>query len=144
MKRFLLLATLMLFTVPAMAQVNLAWDPYSDAAAITGFKAYMSKTSMVYSPTPVATFIGGALVAGSVPKPTSFGRYYFVLIAYYTDPAVPSVTYESDYSNEVSTVIKPKAPKLNTAQQVAQAVGKAVTKMAGVFKPHKNLKIIED
>jgi hypothetical protein len=42
---------------------------------------------------------------------------------------------------EVSTVIKPKPPKLNTVQQVARAVKGAVTKMAGAFREKKNLRI---
>ena len=42
---------------------------------------------------------------------------------------------------EVSTVIKPKPPKLNTVQQVAHSIKDAVGKVAGVFGNKKNLRI---
>lgn len=95
-------------------QVTFAWDP--DAEAITGFKLYQSKQSGNYTSTPVATFTPGTLVTGSIPKPTSFGRYYYVLTAYAVDTTVtPNVTTESGYSNEVTLVVNPRPPKLNSA-----------------------------
>jgi hypothetical protein len=114
MKIFLIVTLLLVFSIPALAQgtVNFAWDVHPEAAQLTGFKLYQSKVSGSYGLTPVATFSGGALVSGSIPKP-GLGRYYYVLTAF-------NAEVESDVSNEVTLTIKPKAPKLNTATQVGR------------------------
>lgn len=112
-----LFITILSCAAPLFAQgtITLAWDP--DAESITGFKLYQSKTSGIYTAgTPVATFTPGTLTTGTIPKPTSFGKYFYVLTAYSLDTTVtPNATMESGFSNEVSVLVTPKSPKLNTA-----------------------------
>lgn len=149
MRKFLLFSIMLLVALPLMAQtgtVTFAWDSHPESAAIDGFKLYQTKQSMNYTTTPVATYTPGALTTGTIPKPTSFGRYYFVLTAFKTDTSVsPSVLIESDYSNEVSLVVKPKAPVLKTAILTAlMAPVKCIEKMAGLFGGgKKQLKIVK-
>jgi len=131
---------LILMALPAMAQtINFAWDPHEEAAQITGFKLYQSKQSNSYTITPVATFTGGSLVTGSIPQP-ALGRYYYVLTAFKDDAGY---ILESSYSNEVTLVLKPKPPKLNSAIQViASTISKPFTYLAGLIRKDKrNLKI---
>jgi hypothetical protein len=81
------------------------------------------------------SFISGTLTTGSIAALSSPGEYCCVLTAYMVDA-------ESDVSNEVSLVIKPKAPKLNSVQQIALGVKNTVTKFAGLFRGKKQLRII--
>jgi hypothetical protein len=139
MKRYgFILAMLILMAIPAMAQtVTFAWDPHPEAAQLTGFKLFQSKTSWTYGATPVATFTGGALTTGTIPKP-GLGRYFYVLTAFTPD-------VESDFSNEVSLVVKPQKPNLKSAVQSAALLPvKGAVKFAGLFKGKKNLRIIEE
>lgn len=130
---------LLLLAAPAMAQQQLtfAWDlsPDDSLLGAGGYRLYQSKTRGVYSAPPVATVAAG--VSTVTITATALGRHYWVATSFAEDGT------ESAYSNEVSTVIKPKPPKLNTVQQVASAVRDAVVKVAGAFKDKKNLKIKE-
>ena len=138
MKTLIPIILFLALTGSATAQtVSFAWDPHPEAAALAGFKLYQSKTSMSYGATPVATFIGGTLATGTIAKP-GLGKYFYVLTAY-------TVDVESDFSNEVSLVVKPKAPKLNSAQQVAQAIKDTTIKVAGLFKgKEKGLRVVKE
>jgi hypothetical protein len=133
----LLALCLLLLAAPAMAQqqITFAWDlsPDDSLLGAGGYRLYQSKTSGVYSAPPVATVAPG-VSAVTIPA-TALGRYYWVVTAFAED------TTESDYSNEVTTVIKPRPPKLNTVQQVAHSIKDAVGKVAGVFGNKKNLRI---
>ena len=117
MRRVLSTIIWILIAFPAFSQtITFAWDPHPEAATITGFYLYQSKNAGTYGVTPVATFTPGTLTTGSIPKPTSFGRYYYVLTAYAVDTSVtPNLTLESDHSNEVSVNVKPKSPKIVSA-----------------------------
>jgi len=121
--------------------MDFAWDVYEEASSITGFYLYQSKQSGNYTEAPVGNF-SNTVTTGSIPKPSSYGRYYWVLTAYYIDTSVtPNLTTESDYSNEVSTVVKPKPPKLLSVIQTAWNVIKApVTYIAGLIS-NRNLRI---
>lgn len=144
MKLALAILLVLVFALPLAAQtVSFAWDPHPEATTITGFKLYQSKTSLTYIQPAVATFTGGALTTGSIPTPTAFGRYYFVLTAFYNDTTTnPPEVIESTNSNEVSLVVKPKQPKLVSAiQSAAMAPVKAMTYVAGLLKPDKGLRI---
>lgn len=137
MKHLLCLAVcLALLAVPAVAQnVNFAWDAHPEAAQLTGFKLYQAKTAG--GPyTSSATFTGGAAVTGSIAKP-GLGRYYFVLTAF-------NAEVESDYSNEVSLVVKPQKPNLKSA--VLSAMAKAANSLWAAIAGKKkvNLRIVED
>ena len=57
------------------------------------------------------------------------GEWYFAPTAFIGDGT------ESDYSNEVSATIKPKAPKVNTVTQIA--IAKPVTVIVGLFQSDK-------
>ena len=135
----LLALCLFLLAAPAMAQqITFAWDLSPDDSLLGaggGYRLYQSKTSGAYSAPPVATVLPGISTVSIAVN--ALGRHYWVATAFAEDGT------ESDYSNEVSTVIKPKPPKLNTVQQVASAVRDAVVKVAGAFKDKKNLKIKE-
>jgi hypothetical protein len=128
---------LFLLAAPAMAQqLTFAWDLSPDDSllgAAGGYRLYQSKTRGVYSTSPVATVAPGVSTISITVS--ALGRHYWVATAFSEDGT------ESDYSNEVSTVIKPKPPKLNTVQQVASAVRDAVARVAGLFKEKKNLRI---
>lgn len=113
MKKTLLLLAFLFLAVPVMAQnVVFEWDPHPEAAQLQGFKLYQSKQSGQYSAPPVATFNGGNLTTGSIAQP-ALGRWYFVLTAFTPEGL------ESGFSNEVTTVVKPKPPVLKTAVQTA-------------------------
>jgi hypothetical protein len=133
----LLVLCLLLIAIPAMAQRQLtfAWDlsPDDSLLGAGGYRLYQSKTSGVYSAYPVATVAPG--ISTVTLTVNAFGRHYWVATAFTEDGA------ESDYSNEVSTVIKPKPPKLNTVQQIAGAIKDTVEKVAGMFKEKKALRI---
>lgn len=136
MKHILLvLFIVVIVSIPAVAQnVTFAWEPHSEAAQLTGFHLYQSKTAG--GPyTAAATFAGGATVTGSIAKP-GLGRYYFVLTAY-----TPEV--ESDYSNEVSLVVKPKKPSLKSAVLSAMAKVGNTLWAALTGKSKDNLRIVE-
>lgn len=144
MKRFILFCLLALVASPAMAQtITFAWDAHEQAAVITGFKLYQSKQSGNYTAPAVATFTGGTLTTGTIPKPTSPGRYYWTLRAYMPDTATPGVDIESTDSNEVTDVVKPKAPTgfsrvLGAVASVPATVGRAVK---SVFVKERGLRI---
>lgn len=128
----------MLFGAGALAQttVSLAWDPHPQAADLEGFKLYCGKANRAYGGV-CATYLGGSLTTGTVviEKP---GNTCMALTAYIADGT------ESDFSNEVCQVIKPKAPtglKSTLVQAAAKVVNATVGKIAGLFRGHKNLKI---
>jgi len=135
----------MLLAAPLASQtITFGWDPHPEAAVIEGFKLYQSKQSGNYITAAVATFTGGTLVEGTAPKPSSPGRYYWVLRAYMTDPAFPGAIIESVNSNEVTDVIKPKEPTgfkrgtLDAITYLPRTVGRAVKSL---FTRQPNLKI---
>ena len=138
MKPFIALC-LILLAAPAMAQqITFAWDLSPDDSmlgATGGYRLYQSKTRGVYSAPPVATVAAGVSTVSITVN--ALGRHYWVATAFAEDGT------ESDYSNEVSTVIKPKPPKLNTVQQVAHAIRNTIEKVASVFKEKNNLRIKE-
>jgi len=141
MRQLLLITALLLLAAPLAAQtITFAWDPHPESAVIEGFKLYQSKQSGNYSAGPVVTFTGGTLVTGIAPKPTSPGRYYWVLRAYMPDPAVPGTFIESGNSNEVTDVIKPKEPTgfIKTLGAIATSIGSAVK---SIFVGKKGLRI---
>jgi hypothetical protein len=140
MKIALLVIALLLLTVPLMAQthVQLSWDLSADDAllgATGGYHLYASKTSGGYTATPIATTLPGVTTA-TIVRP-GLGKYYFIGRAFASDGT------EAPDSNEVSLVIRPAPMKLNTVQQIAQAIKGAVTKLAGLFSAKKNLRIVE-
>ncbi len=141
-----LLLTLVCLATPALAQaaINFAWDPHPEATNLTGFKLYQTTISGNYSQPAVATFTGGALTTGSIPNPTRFGRYYFILRAFFNDTTTTPVTViESDNSNEVSSVLKPKPPRLaSVVQSVVMAPVKGAVYIARVFVPQKGLRTL--
>lgn len=142
MKRSALVLIAILIPVLLQAQtVNFAWDPINDAG-VTGFKLYQSKQSGVYT-SIAATFTPGTATTGSIPKPTTYGRYYFAMTAFAVDTTVtPNVTVESAFSNEVSLVLKPNPPHLVSATLVAviKAPVKAIKWALGI-RPKGNLRI---
>jgi hypothetical protein len=135
----LLVLCLLLIAIPAMAQQQLtfAWDlsPDDSLLGAGGYHLYQSKTSGTYAGAPVATAMPG--ISTVTITATALGRHYWVATAFFEDGT------ESDYSNEVTAVIKPKPPKLNAVQQIAHSMASAVDKIAGLFKEKKNLKIKE-
>jgi hypothetical protein len=126
---------ILLIAVPCMAQSNLQfqWDSYGMASQATGYKLYQSITSGTYGSTPVATFVGGNLTSGTIPNPVLIGKYYFVLTAYASGN-------ESPYSNEVTYTVGLTAPT-GLKNPVLVAIGKVLTKLAGLFGWHPNLRI---
>lgn len=109
MKQLLTLALLLLCAAPMIAQdIDFARDLFPDDALLGangGYRLYSSKQSGSYSEPPVLTVPPGT-TAGSIARPR-LGRYYFVATAF------DSEENESAYSNEVTTVIKPRPPRLN-------------------------------
>jgi hypothetical protein len=143
-KQIIIVFLFLLLSTAAYAEtVTFAWDAYSESASITGFHLFQSKQSGIYGATQVATFSPTA-TTGSIAKPTQYGRFYWVLTAFYLDASVtPNLTTESDYSNEVNMVIKPKAPTLKSVTLTALGyIAKPATYLAGLFG-RKNLKITE-
>lgn len=133
--KHLTLLVLILCAIPAYAQqtVTFAWDPHEEAAQITGFKLYQTKQAGVYTQPAIATFTDGSVTTGTIPQPL-LGRYYYVLTAFKDDSGY---ILESDHSNEVSLVLKPKPPKFISAIQTAliKPIGKIYTMVAGIFRP---------
>lgn len=131
MKKFIMVLGFLLLTggVAVAQNITFEWDPHEQAAELAGFKLYQTKQCGQYGTAPVATFTGGYLVTGSIPLPTGTGKHCWVLTAYIV---ADGVDVESAYSNEVSSVVKPKPPKLNRATQVALASVKGVVKAAGL------------
>lgn len=116
--------------------VTLAWDLSTSEPLGTGggYKCYTSKNSMVYGSTPSGSVLPGINTVTLTPLP--YGRNYFVCTAFVADGT------ESDYSNEVSTVIKPKPPTIKSAiQTVLLMPVKTIVKFAGLFKKNQNLRI---
>lgn len=143
---FLFCFLVLLASTPAIAQtITFAWDTHPEAAVIEGFKLYQAKQSGNYTTTPVATFTGGSLTTGTIAKPTSPGRYYWVITAFMPDPV--GGVLESTYSNEVTDVVKPKAPTgfarvlgaiASAPRDAIVAIGKAVK---GIFVNERGLRI---
>jgi len=134
-RRWAITLMFIVLSVPCMAQtINFAWDPHTQAADLAGFKLYQGKTAGTYDQGLVATFTGGSLTTGSIPVPKP-GRYYWVLTAFTPD------SIESDFSNEVTMVVKPKPPKINSVTQIARGISKAATSVAKIFAPGTNLKV---
>ena len=138
--KFFFLGIMLLFTTPLMAQsVSLAWDlSISDSflGAAGGYRIYQSKTSGTYT-TPIATVAPG--ISTVTFATGQLGRLYWV------GRAFESGGIESDNSNEVTDVIKPKPPKLNTVQQIAKvltAPAEGIVKLANMLKSKKSLKIL--
>lgn len=124
-----------LLSAPVFCQQSIAfaWDPHEESSTITGFHLWQSKTpGGPYE--QVGTFIPGTLTSGEIPKP-GLGRYCWVLTAYVPDA-------ESDNSNEVCTVLKPKPPKLiSVIQRIASIPVKAGKTVAGVFARNNGRKL---
>ncbi len=137
----LFLVLLMLLAIPCMAQSNLTfqWDLSTDDALLGaggGYHLYASKNSGQYTSTAYATVAPGINTVTVVAP--GLGRWYFVATAFIADGS------ESANSNEVVSTIKPKPPKLNTVQQVAVTVKNAVIRVAGIFRPKQNLRLIRE
>lgn len=144
MRITLLFLCLLLLALPLCAQtVQFTWDPYSPPGDISGFKLYQSISSPVCSAgvpisgksVNVATYSGGSAVTGSIPLPKP-GTYFWTIVAVSPDGSI-----ESDCSNEVSQKIKPRTPKLNAVQQVAQVIKAPFVMFAGLFKSNKGLRV---
>ena len=138
MKHLILVVALMLLAVPAMAQITFMWDLSTDDAilgATGGYKLYQSKVSGTYGATVVATVLRGINTV-TIPKP-GLGRFYWVVTAF------ESGGNESDYSNEVTAVIKPAKPTNFRTTVISALVYpfKAIGKMAA---NKKNLQIVEE
>ncbi len=140
MRSILIFVVLILFLcMPAMAQTHLtfAWDLSSDDAQLGtggGYKIYATKTSGSYTGAAIGTVAPGISTV-TVTRP-GLGKWFFVATCFMADGT------ESAYSNEVNTVIKPAPPKLNTVQQIAQAIMKAIEWFAGLFHSKQQLKVI--
>jgi hypothetical protein len=134
MKHLIWILILLLLPCAAFAQtVTFAWDPHEEAAQLTGFHLWQSKTAGgPYS--QIATFTPGSITTGNIPKP-GLGKYYFVLTAYAPD-------VESDNSNEVNLVLKPKAPRLISVIQTA-LIHIAQDLWAAITGNRQNLKITQ-
>jgi hypothetical protein len=134
-----LILAMAVLCVPAFAQNTLtfAWDPHPQAIYLTGFNLYQTKTSGTYAGAPIATFTGGSTTTGTIQKPSSPGKWYWVLTAFMPDA-------ESDYSNQVDTVIKPEKPNLRSVTLTAlKAPVEGIIKLAGLFHGKKNLRIVK-
>lgn len=121
----LVILTIILSCMIGYAQtptITFAWDVHPEAASVTGYKLYQGKVAGAENMvTPVATYVGGSLTTGTLPKP-GLGNYCWVLTAYVTDTLVPPNTYESDKSNEVCLVIRPSAPRMKSATQALMLI----------------------
>ncbi len=116
----LLLAGYLFLTSPQMAlgdTINFEWDKVTKTVSgdplvsLSGYKLYVSQISNSYG-TPTAGFIAPKPVAVppavQVPEAYSYvnnvpGTYFAVVTAYNSDG-------ESDYSNEVTFLVKSKLP----------------------------------
>ena len=133
MKRLLFVIALMFIAIPVMAQNNLQfqWDAHPQAAQLTGFKLYSTNTPGTYGSTPIATFTGGNLTSGTIPKPTTIGTTYYSLTAF-------APGGESTRSNEVSYNVS-IAPPTGLRNPVLVAIIKAAKSLwAFFFGPHKS------
>jgi len=139
MKRILIALALLLCAVPVMAQsVKFEWDLSLDDASLGtggGYRLYQSKTSMTYGTTPVGTVAPGINTI-TIPKP-GLGRYYWVCTAFMADGT------ESDYSNEVTTVLKPEKPK-NLRHTILSAMAKPFKSIYEMARGHSNLRIRDE
>jgi hypothetical protein len=138
-KLFLIVAAMAMMAGMGFGQiVTFAWDPHPESIQISGFRLYQSRVAGSYSAAPVATYTGGALTTGTIPKPT-LGKYFYVLTAFTADT-------ESDYSNEVSLVVKPQKPNLKTPilSAIIHLPKAGIDKLAGVLNGKQNLKIVPD
>jgi hypothetical protein len=140
MKQILILASLLVFTAPVLAQdINFAWDLSPDdtlLGANGGYRLYSSKQSGSYAGAPVLAVRPGT-TSGSIARP-GLGRFYFVATAF------DSEGNESAYSNEVTTVIKPKPPMMKSAAQTAlTAPAKAFSRFASLFGDKKQLRMMK-
>lgn len=140
MKAPVTLFLILLFVLPVTAQttITFAWDLSVDDSLLGeggGYRLYASKQSGIYSTPSGSVAPGVSTITISAP---GLGRYYFVARAFTSDGM------ESDNSNEVSQVIKPKPPTIKSATvAVLTAPVKAATKLAGLFKgPQKGLRIV--
>ena len=137
MKTTLLIVALLLLAVPCMAQTNLQfqWDAHAQASQLAGFKLYSGTVSGTYAVAPVATFIGGSLTSGTIARPTKIGKTFYVLSAY------DSAGNESGYSNEVSYTVA-ISPPTGLKNPILVAIGKVLTKLAGLFGKHQTLRVV--
>lgn len=105
---------MLLLSVTAMAQsVTFEWDLSLDdgiLGASGGYRLYQGTVPGIHGTIPVATVAAGVSTA-TIPRP-GLGVYYYVVTAF-------SSNAESDKSNEVSIAIRPRAPHLKSAVQVA-------------------------
>ena len=98
MKKTILVVLMMIAccVLAAAADVKLAWDA-SASANIAGYRLYYGPASKAYTASVTTPNLTHTL---SLPS----GKYYFAVTAYDANGN------ESDYSNEVSTIVKPDAP----------------------------------
>lgn len=137
-----------LFVDRACAQVTLAWDPHPEAivsptvpVAITGFHLWQTKSqgSYNFTGTPAAQFVPGTLTEGTIPKP-GLGKYCWILTAFIDETALGNGIIESESSNEVCTVLKPKKPT-NLLTKALVALG---SRIKGLFTSKSGLKVTYD
>ena len=83
-------------TVIHAASVTLSWDANTEPD-LAGYRIYYSKTSGGYT-TSNRLNVAESQTSVTITGLTLYTRYYFVATAYNTDG------YESDYSNEVTTI----------------------------------------
>ena len=136
----MILMSLLIFKAPVMAQdINFAWDLSPDdtlLGANGGYRLYSSKQSGSYAGAPVLTVPQGT-TTGSIGRP-GLGRFYFVATAF------DSEGNESAYSNEVTSVIKPKPPMMKSVVQTAlTAPAKTVSWFASLFSDKKQFRIVK-
>lgn len=119
MKKLLLVLLFCFICIPKSgfaATVTLAWDA-STTTSVTGYKIYVSTTTMVYG----NGIDVGKVLTYTVPNLLEGTKYYFVATAY--NPGA-----ESDYSNEVNTITpwsKPLPPNLKSIQASSAALDSA-------------------
>lgn len=117
MKKLLAPVCLMVcLALPAMAaNVTFIWDLSADDALLGadgGYRLYQSTSAGgPYGTSPVASTAAGVTTV-TIPAPTGIGQYFYVLRAF-------KAALESDPSNEVSIIQKPRPPVLKSATQVA-------------------------
>jgi hypothetical protein len=86
------------------------WD-YTETASIDGFRIYQS-TAAGGAGTLLATVTPGTTLTYVVPRPSSYGAYYWTVAAF-------KGASESARSNEVSRIFVPPAPTLRITSQSA-------------------------
>jgi hypothetical protein len=139
MRPLLITLTILLLAIPCMAQTQLtfAWDLSTDDSLLGaggGYTIYYGKVSGTYLGT--VGKVAPGVNTMTVTRP-GLGKYYFVATSVTADGT------ESGYSNEVSTVIKPAAPKLNTVQQVAANLKGILVDLASILKGKQTLRIVK-